>query len=214
MEKNLSPTLQKLKNTFQYEFNILTDYGHLTREWSNVYAHCEKEAEVAVILSELLKLNDTSYYDLVSAAILHDWYKRHEREAANASGHMAYGESEKKSAEGLRKLGITDRVIEIAHSVGSLGLNEIEDCNDVLRLAMHYIDDITSNTEIVEINERCDRLERIERYKEWNEYGRTLYNGKTMFEKQREVGMIVQNKLEYFIGLEPNTLTQLIKQKL
>lgn len=203
-----------IEQLYSKEFQILKNHGRLVDDWSNVYDHCKKEAEIALILSRLLNLTPDNTDKLVKSAILHDWNKRNERESANATGFMAYKESEQKSEEGLLALGVNHVVVDIAHSVGSTDLNTIEQCDDVLKMAMHYIDDITSNTEVVEINERCDRLEKLDRYKQWNEYGRTLYDGLTMFEKQRIVGMKVQNGLEVLIGIEQNSLTSVIKSKL
>ena len=194
----------KIENLYPKEFEILRKYGQLKDEWANVYEHCKTESVIALVISDLLKLKKDEKDILAKAAILHDWYKRKERET------QEYNKSAKDSYNKLLELGVDKRIVDIAHSVGHTSLLDIQATHDFLKKIMHFIDDITFGNEIVEIDERIDELEKAERYKELNEGGRVVYNGRTYFEVQREVGVKIQCEIEELIN-ETN-LEELIKK--
>jgi len=128
----------KIEKRYPKEFTILIENGQLVEDWSNVYQHCRLEGEIAEYLAKELKLSEQDTYDLVSAAILHDWFKRVERTTENYDTTYSY--------DGLKELGISEKVCDIAHSVGHSTLPWIETSTDSLRKVMHFIDDICSNT--------------------------------------------------------------------
>lgn len=214
LQQNHTQVISKtnLEEKYKNEFDILVRHGDLIGEWANVFEHCKKEGEVADVLAQLLSLNEKDKDDLVSAAILHDWYKRKEREAANA-GSATYQDSEHKSYNGLIELGVSERVADIAHSVGSFVLNEVHNY-DFIRKVMHFIDDVCWGDKLVELDERMDNLEASDRYKKLNEEGRAVHNGKTYFEVQMEVGHQIQKEIENRLNIPNNSLMSLIKSNL
>lgn len=206
--------MTSLENKYVEYFDILKKHGRLIDDWSNVYEHCLKEAEIAELLGQMLYdlnvINLEDKINLIKAAILHDWYKRFEIERVKTDGIRAHYETENESKELLKKLNISDRIIEIAHSVGSTELLEVENY-DIVRKTMHFIDDICDGNVIVEIDERIKKLEK--RYPELNESGRLLYEGKTMLEKQKEIGKNTQNELEQVLKIDRDSIVLMLKQK-
>ena len=197
---------QQIEEEFKLECSILKNEGQLIDDWSNVYDHCISEAIVASCVSDLLKLPKEQSTKLISAAILHDWYKRVER----TSGR--YDESAKESYDKLLALGIDEYVVELAHSVGHTSISDVANSNDFLKKVMHYIDDVTLNDKLVELDERMDSLENSEKYRELNESGRKIY-GRTYFEMQRELGKEIEKEIETRTNLTPKTLISEIKKR-
>ena len=73
--------LDIFKNKYSQELNFLKGEGRLVDEWANVYEHCFTEGLVASIVAEALRFDSDEKDSLIKAALLHDWYKRVEREA-------------------------------------------------------------------------------------------------------------------------------------
>jgi len=179
-------------------FSILKINGGLINDWGNVYKHCLTEGRIANIVSEIFNLSKEEKDILISAAILHDWYKKHEIHKLKKNGIEGIISSSEESYKGLLELGINKRVVDIAHSVGSFVLNDV-DSYDLSRKLMHYIDDICDGDKIVKIQDRIIKLKSLDKYKEINQYGYTLY-GKSLFDKQLEVGLQIENELSYLLG--------------
>lgn len=194
-----------IEEKYQREFSILRENGQLIDDWSNVYEHCKLEAEVAELLSDMIELSEEDKGTLIKASILHDWYKKVERTTENYD--TTYSE------RGLQELGIPQRIIEVAHSVGHSSLVWIEFA-DLLRKLMHFIDDITSNTQITEIDERVDNMQAKGHLKQLEEEMRSLLSGRSFFDVQKEVGVKIQNEIEDMCHIEHGTLVSIIKQKL
>lgn len=186
-----------IEQLYPQEFSILLNKGNLVEDWSNVYEHCKLEGIIAYYLSNKLCLSDIDTNDLVKAAILHDWFKRVERESQNYDSNLSY--------KGLLELGYSNRIVDIAHSVGHTSLVWIEK-SDLLRKIMHFIDDIVSGVEISEINIRVDFLEKSGRYAKLAEETRLIHNGRTLFEVQKEVGNKIQNEIENIADMQPGSL--------
>ncbi len=197
--------MNTIEQQYQREFTILKENGNLTGDWSNVYDHCKTEAVIADLLSDMLNLSANDRVYLVRAAILHDWYKRTERESKNYD--TTYSE------QGLKELGIDSQVIEIAHSVGHTSLKWIEG-SYFLRKVMHFIDDICVGSDIVEIDERVNKTEASGRYTQLIEDYRKELDGRNFFDVQKEVGKIIQNEIEDKCGISHGSLVTVIKQKL
>lgn len=193
----------KIEKRYPREFTILKENGQLVEDWSNVYQHCRLEGEIAEYLAKELKLSEQDTYDLVSAAILHDWFKRVERTTENYDTEHSY--------KGLQALGISDRVCDIAHSVGHTTLSWIENSTDLLRKVMHFIDDICSNIAITPIRERVETMRETGRYVKLEEEFRSQLEGRSFFDVQIEVGERIQNELEQIMGITQGTLVEDIK---
>jgi len=201
-----------IEQDYQYEFLVLIKHGGLVDDWSNIYQHCKKEGEIAIVLSNMLGLTKGASEILIKAAILHDWFKRKEREMAQTNP-LAYEDAEKLSIEGLKSLGYTNQIVDVAHSVGSFSLKEMQITNSLLKRALHWIDDVTNGDELVELDYRIDLLEKAERYKELNQTGIAIY-GKTLFQMQREIGLEIQYELEGICNVAKGYLVPFIKDKL
>ncbi len=199
-----------IEKKFQPEFDLLKKEGRLTGDWVNIYNHCKLEGEIAIILSRLVDLNEVDSKILIKAAILHDWYKRYEIEQAKGLGIAEYKNSENDSYNKLLALGVEKRIVEVAHSVGSLSLEEIIGSQNLLKRTMHFIDDICLGDKIVEIDERIDYNEK--KYPQLNEDRRKIFEGRTYFEMQRVVGKRIQSEIEDILKIEPNSLIPLIKK--
>lgn len=213
------PTIESL---YEAEFTLLKEKGRLVGDWGNVYDHCKKEAEAAWGMAVLLTItpDDDDLDILVEAAILHDWYKRNEREAANAAGGSPdkYNEAAVLSRQGLLDLGYSERIVDIAHSVGHTAIQEVAASDDLLKRAMFFLDNIVHGDQLVELDERMDALEAAPRYKELNESGRSVltgaFAGKTYFEAQRQLGRQIQAELEVKADIKPGTLVVELKKML
>lgn len=199
-----------IEKDFQSEFTLLKKEGRLTGDWVNIYNHCKLEGEIAIILSRLVDLNEVDSKILIKAAILHDWYKRYEIEQVKGLGMEDYKNSENDSYNKLLVLGVQKRIVEVAHSVGSLSLEEIMNSRDLLKKLMHFIDDICLGDKIVEIDRRIDYNER--NYPQLSKEGREEFEGRTYFEMQRIVGKQIQTEIEDILKIEPNSLISLIKK--
>jgi hypothetical protein len=195
-----------IEQRYAQDFAILKEKGNLVENWSKCYDHCKTEALIAEIISELLNLSPEEKVFLTRACILHDWYKRVERERENYDSQDSYNK--------LLELGIEKRIVDIAHSVGHTSLDWIESSDDFLRKIMHYIDDITFDTSVVGVIERVDGIMKRGIYDKLAEETRAKYNGKTFFEVQKEVGIRIQHEIEEKAGLAHDSLTGLIQQRL
>ncbi|MDO8560048.1 MAG: glycosyltransferase family 2 protein [bacterium] len=189
--------LERFGSGFPDELAILREHGKLTGDWSNVADHCLTEAAAADILAELLQLSAADRDALVKASLLHDWYKRMERERVATEGQGTYDASATASEHGLAALGVPPAIVTIAHRVGHSQCRYFIDHPDapLLERVMFWLDTITHGNHIVGVDERVDQLESADRYRELNERGRTILDGKTYFQAQREIALAIERKL-------------------
>ncbi|MBI3631388.1 MAG: HD domain-containing protein [Candidatus Staskawiczbacteria bacterium] len=204
---------EKFEKKFNKELIFLKNEGKLVDDWANVFNHCYTEGLVASILGELIRFKKEDQDLLITAAILHDWFKRNEREATNKYGAEEYNKKAKESSRFLKEAGYCNDVVLLTESVGHSSLNNILG-KDLIYQVMHYIDDITFGNTVVSLDERIDELESAERYRELNESGRKFFNGKTYFQVQREVGHIIENEIAKRLKVNPEMIVSLIKHRL
>src|SRR3990167_8183654 len=97
-----------------------TEQGRLS-DWANVSEHCLVEAARVDVLSDLLMLSPDIKKDLVTAAALHDFFKKREREIAKAGGGTlsSYEEASRQSENILTEVGFSKQIVRLANSVGS-----------------------------------------------------------------------------------------------
>lgn len=138
--------------------------GVVQRDWGNVSEHCLTEIARVRVLTGLLGLEAGIAKDTSTAAALHDYYKKDEKEimVANGLSPEAYSEAGRRSADGLRAAalgphsqprGFSERVIWLAGSVGHETVPSAEALagkprktdEDLAYLAMHAVDDWTMN---------------------------------------------------------------------
>jgi len=132
--------------------------------WRNVAEHCLVEAALTDVLAEELKLPDDVRRTVVSAAILHDWYKKREKEQttqAKADGTYSTATPDEIEARGDAELRndfkIDPTIIELTHSnvpPTPAGPDTLE------KKILWYADHILSNTDVVRIEDRFIDLER------------------------------------------------------
>lgn len=206
--------LETFKNRYDRELNVLTTHGELIGDWSNVYDHCLTEGLVASVFADLLKLDADDREALVKAALLHDWYKRKEREAAGQHGASQYDAAALRSAEGLKSLGYSERIAELTASVGHTSLKAIEATDDFLRKLMHYIDDMVLQKTVIGLRERVQRTWAKDQYRELNESGRAVFGGKTYAQVQEEVGLKIERQVARRLGCAPGEVMIRVKDAL
>ncbi len=200
-----------IEQKYQREFSILRENGQLIDDWSNVYEHCKLEGEIAIILVDRLaaiqqmKIPVDERDNLIKAAILHDWFKRVERETENYDSTLSY--------IGLIDLGVSKRVCDIAHSVGHSTLKECEGY-DRMRKIMHFIDDIVANTIITEIVDRVESVRARGHLVKLEEEMKAELDGRSFFDVQIEVGQKIQKQIERMADIKEGTLVTWIQTKL
>ncbi|OHA91142.1 MAG: hypothetical protein A2758_01540 [Candidatus Zambryskibacteria bacterium RIFCSPHIGHO2_01_FULL_49_18] len=185
--------------------------GKANRDWRNVAEHCLVEAALAYVLAEHLGAERDV---VVRAALLHDWYKRHEREAMTKSGvDVGHQATIRADSYLLSCYGVSDTVIRVARA-------NIPESADIARLAtrsleekvMHFIDLVTSSSAPVPFEERFRTLEKKEQNVAFSESYRSKF-GKGLYELQMEVGRREQDEFEKVLGLASGTLVDFLRKE-
>jgi hypothetical protein len=191
------------------------------RDFGNVSEHCLIEAARVDILAELLYLPEDIRKDLMTAATLHDFFKKKEKEIVIANGLSweSFEISNQMATEALKKGGFSERVIRLVNSVGHGSLIETErilnqddlSFEDLAFLVMHYVDDYTTGSDWVPqfdfntcksaLDMRMDKNEANTRYHQLNEDGKSYFNGETTFQAQRRIGNLVEQKLSVILSV-------------
>lgn len=194
--------------------------------WSNVVEHEIVEAEACDVLADALGLPSTERTQLRDAAALHDVFKRREKELMEKMGPSGYDVGQEEEAKFLKERGYSEEIIRLARSVGHSSLFpmikdpkapqlKVREDIDLSTLIIHYIDDITLNSDLVPLNQRIDYLEKNPRYTETNEQGRAVFAGRAYFEVQREVSRQIEERFARILGVEPpEKLPEWIKTKI
>lgn len=174
--------------------------------WRNVSEHCLVEALEAQILAEKLGLDPDK---LKKAAVIHDWYKRREIELVEKHGPTAHDSTIAEDAELLHTMGYDDQVIKISKSVGHSALSQMESKDVTLEeMVMHYIDDITANTDIVMLEQRMEKNEKNIKLQKLDEMT-------PFFARQREIGKKIESIIASKLGIDPpEELPNFIKKEI
>jgi len=192
------------------------------RDWGNVSEHCLVEAARAREFGALLGFDQDLLEDLITAAALHDVGKRNEVILAKSKGNSweTYEKADDRVRHVLLDADFSPRVVRLAGAVGHGSLQETErvlakselTADDVAFLVMHYIDDYTVGSEWAEpghevdgkkvsnFDARMDNNEANEQYTNLNQEGRAIFDGRTTFETQRELGHAIESRLAEMIG--------------
>lgn len=201
------------------------EYGKEKR-WGDPTQHCLVEAAGSEILGDLIGLSEQDKATFAKAAILHDYRKKGEiEEGRGVTDPEVIEQIYAKTKNGLRAHGIDDEIVDLTEAVAHTSLPEFAELdadNNIvlkevspLRMAMHYIDDVTLGTNIVNFDERIDGLLARQHLYPYNEEGRAVWGGRTFFEAQREVGHLVQDKLAGLAGIsDPTKLPDAINEQL
>ena len=132
-------------------FRILKDGGISGREakmegWRNISEHCIVESVMADVIAGKLDLDRDK---MKMAALVHDWYKRQEIEGVKKNKVKGFDSADREDKEKLLAMEYPEDVINIAHSVGHTSLKRMQEPDVTIEeQVMHYIDDITSGTDI------------------------------------------------------------------
>lgn len=170
--------------------------------WQNVSQHCLAAGIFASILCDLLRISKVTKNKIVEAAILHDWYKKHESlalQAAMNEGTISLeviSEIKGKDAQLLREMGVNEEVISLTDANTP---KTVDGPQTIPEKIIWYVDAMLSNTEAVPIRQRLDNLERgwdgrkqdpvrAQRNNVTSNLYREKFRGKSMYDVQRELG--------------------------
>lgn len=129
--------------------------------WRNVGEHCLVAGAFAELLAELMTLTPEQVRAVTTAAILHDWYKKHEtlaRKRAKTAEELraiitAVGEEDQRK---LREKGYSEDVLRIASADVPPSMEGAQ--TDEERI-MWFVDAMLTDTMPVPIGQRFDDLE-------------------------------------------------------
>ncbi|MDP2676836.1 MAG: hypothetical protein Q8O83_04090 [bacterium] len=198
------------------EMRILKKGGVLgkeNRDWRNISEHCLVEAVGADILAEYMGADRKN---IVSAALLHDWYKRNEIEAMKKlGGAKGHRDAAEKEIAVLQKMGIPENIIHLMHAnIPQRADIEYLEKRTREEKIMHFIDLITLNAKFVDIKERIRDASKKKSVVEFCDSYRPRYNGKSLLEVQDIAGSLEQKEFEKILHLEPGTLIERIRHTL
>lgn len=202
--------------------------------WTNVSQHCLVEGARAEILADLLKLSTEVKEQLFAAAILHDFNKKQEIEytATKERTVESFDEIYEISRQKLLAAGVDDALVELADSVGHASCEDMQAIlaqeslgeYDIARLAMHYLDDYTLNSEWVTTfdGQKNDLDRRFDANDVNPKYAKIYAAGR--YDLQRKVGGLVEEKLAELIKdrshqtidpkLIPETIDTVLRKKI
>ncbi len=197
------------------------------RDWGNVTEHCLVEAARAREFGEILGFAPDLAEDMITAAAIHDMFKLNEKKIVSARGlgWDAFEEVNRQLVKVMRESGYSDRVIWFAGAVGHGSLLDTQSImeqtdlspDEEAFLVMHYIDDYTVGSDWAEppkeidgkrisnFDVRMDMNEANERYNKLDQDGRTLFEGRSTFEVQRELGHAVEDRLASMVSERTHT---------
>ncbi len=175
--------------------------------WRNVGEHCLVAGSFAELLAEQMHLLPAQVESVTVAAILHDWYKKHET-LARKTAHTAEAIRQTISTikeEDQRKLQARGYPEQVIHLTGANLPASVEGPQTDEEKIMWYVDAMLTDTLPVPIGQRFDELERHPNRGAANtafsESYRPVY-GKPLYDVQRELGQTVGSYLAEHIGYE------------
>lgn len=192
--------------------------------WRNVVEHELVEFEAFDVLAEAVGLSIDERRKGATASLLHDVFKRKEREAFVLKGPEGAKNTDKEQVEFLESLGYEQGIAELTKLVGGYSLPYfLEDSQDealtlkkdipLTELIIHYVDDITLGNELVPLKKRIEYVKG--RYKEEDEAGKGMFGGRPPSDVQYEVSRQIEMKLAGLVGVEePESLPNWINTKI
>jgi len=187
--------------------------GEGGRDWRNVSQHCLAEAVAGDILAEHLGANRKK---IVMAILLHDWYKRKEVEAMREKGGAAgYATTSGDDERLLAEYGVPDEIIKLAHSNIPESLDPVYLENRALEeKIMHYVDVITSDTDLTPARERLAKVRKKPNIAEFLDSFKQQYFGKALDEANLLLTDLDGTEFEQKLEISPGTLIDFVKEKL
>jgi hypothetical protein len=182
--------------------------------WRNVSEHCLVEGVLADVLAEELGLSKEERSDAVTAALLHDWSKKLEVEAAEQargaglSDLDAYVTGKKSEGTVLKELGFPARTQKIIDAIIPKTRRGPQTMPEKV---MWYVDAVLSNTEPVRLKERFDNMERGwdgirenpargVRNRAFSDSFKPCYQGMSLYQVQREIADRLEPEFAFRIG--------------
>lgn len=222
---NTQEEMQRIKKTKYFshfaathlpEMRILKKGGVLGKEnhdWRNISEHCLLEAVGADILAEYLGADRAQ---LITSALLHDWYKRSEIEAMKKlGGNEGHHAAAKEELKLLRNAKVPEHIIHLMHSnIPEHADTEYLEKRALEEKIMHFVDLITLNSTFVDFRKRLDDASKKKTVVEFCDSYRPRYNGKSLLEVQEIAGSLEQKEFEHMLNLETDTLVTFIETKL
>jgi len=214
------------------------------RDWGNVSEHCLVVVARAMVLAEKLNLSEDIKKDIAMAAALHDFFKKGQKEVVTAGGLTwdSFEAASKESARQVQEAGFDERIVRLVNSTGAE--DSIQDVENVLKqkklseedaasLILHYVDDYTIGSDwanpveslsdgrqINDLDRRVDKNISNQRYAILNEEGKKHFHGQTLYDAQRRVGHLNEERLVDLINekggqlINPKDLPYLIDQEI
>ncbi len=198
------------------EMKILEKGGVLGKgneEWRNISEHCLVEAVGADILAEHLGADRQK---LITAALLHDWYKRKEIESMKkVGGGLGYATTVEEDKESLKNLGVSSELIELAHANIPKSIEgEYVQERTIEEKVMHFIDAVTDGTDFIDYKKRMELSGSKKANREFSESLKDRYQGKSLLEVQNILAGQEQAEFEKALHIPPGTILAFIKEKL
>lgn len=229
-----SPTIQPLSDfelkkrlyfsrfalSFRKDLKLHQEYGVLSKKegWRNVSEHCLLEAVMVDVLAEQLGLSKEERENLVTGALLHDFYKREQMRIIKEGGGSTESleKSEEESNRILQEKNYPEGVFMVAGSASdvkrmALLYSEVA----LIEKIIFYVDSITMNNQISSVAERIQKQKANERYKRIDEEAKEYLGGKTQLEAMEEISIKIQKELAERLGIEdPETLPKWIEREI
>lgn len=175
--------------------------------WRNVAQHCLVAGCFAELLAQEMRLASSQVRDVTEAAILHDWYKKHETLARRRASSPAelielvrLSNDEDRAA--LRNYGVSEKVLDLCRA--NLPETVLGPQTDEEKIVW-FVDAMLADTEPVSIEQRFADLEGHPSRGAANLAFSASYfprYGKTLYELQRELGRSVGDYLARRIGFD------------
>lgn len=177
--------------------------------WRNVGKHCLVAGAFANLLARKLGLPVEEIRDVTEAALLHDWYKKHETLARKRAitvveiRDLIQHEKEKDCRILREQYGFRERVVRLT------GANLPTDARGPETLSeriLWYVDAMLTDTEPMRIRQRFDDLEnhpeRGESNRAFSESYRPVYGGISLYELQRQLGDAIGKEFATLLGYQ------------
>ncbi len=188
-------------------FQWTVDISGKPDRFRNVVEHELVEAEVVDVLGELMGCSSEQRQMLRSAAMMHDIWKRHQREAIDQAPQeekeKAQDQAFANQEQFLRTKRIPEEIIRLTASVGHTSLLkfvkdpkahpfQLQESVTLLMQIINYADLITLESNITTIDERIAAVNN--RKKPYPEKGKggDIFAGRTYSEAAQEVGHIIE----------------------
>lgn len=193
-----------LSQPYERELFVLKFYGQLTGEWSNCYEHCLVVGFVCNQFGKMAELSRSEVITLTKAGLLHDWNKKKEVERFKLIGADAHLNALVQSKAGLTMLGYGKDVVDLCGVCTPNCLDTILSPDTSLSAKiLHWVDDATLGSEFVSPEYRSD-MTRL-RYPELDQRSKEIYNGRSLFDKQKEIASRLEHQLRNLLNLSTKT---------